>query len=139
MGVGSHTPNDDCHMIQVSRPEIAFIAARAHPLSGRGLVTREEFASLALLHRETRSETRAVIDAAMDRHNYRPGRVVVFGNREGALTAASQGLGLAPTSLEEIPPSAAVSVIRAADFRTYGEIYAICLKARSHLPLVREA
>ena len=32
-----------------------------------------------------------------------------------------------------------VCVLRAADFSTYGEIHAICLKSRRHLPIIKEA
>lgn len=53
--------------------------------------------------------------------------------------AAEQGLGLAPTSVEEIPSGANVCVLRAADFSTYGEIHAICLKSRRRLPIIKEA
>lgn len=137
--IGSHTPNDDCHMVQVSRPEIAFVAAHNHPLAEDGVVTRDAFSALTLLHREPRSETRVLIDAAMTEHAYHPARVVVCGNREGALRAAAEGLGLAPTSLEEIPIGAPVCVVRAADFRLFGEVHVACHKDRLHLPLIEGA
>ena len=41
--------------------------------------------------------------------------------------------------MEEIPSGANVCVLRAADFSTYGEIHAICLKSRRRLPIIKEA
>jgi len=137
--IGAHVFDPSCHMQLVSRPEIAFIAVKDHPLSAHGRITREQFSKATLVNREPGSETRVLMEASMEAHDYRPSRTVGFGNREGALIAAEQGLGLAPTSVEEIPSGANVCVLRAADFSTYGEIHAICLKSRRRLPIIKEA
>ncbi len=136
--IGAHVRDPLCYMRLVSRPEIAFVVAQDHPLAEKGAVTQEQFSRSTLIHREPGSETRALIDAAINENGYHAARVVVFGNRDGSMTAAEQGLGLAPTSIEEIPGGANVSVVRAADFVTHGEIHAICLKARRHLPIISE-
>lgn len=137
--LGTHVPNPACHMQLVSRPEIVLIAGLGHPSAETGVVSREMFARQTLLHREIGSETRALIDEQLSAHKYRPGRTVVLGNRDGVLLAAEQNLGLAPCSLEEIPSGARVRVVRAEDFRVFGEIHAVCLKSRFHLPIIRES
>jgi hypothetical protein len=57
----------------------------------------------------------------------------------GRLEAAQEGLGLAPVSTDEIPENLQVEKIRAADFKIYGEIHAVCLKSRRNLPIIAEA
>jgi LysR family transcriptional regulator, low CO2-responsive transcriptional regulator len=136
--VGAHIPNPLYHMRQVSKPEIVFLAEKDSRFAQRGTVTRTEFSTLSLLQRETGSETRALMDAALEEHQYRAAREIVCGNREGTVLSVEQGLGLSAISLEEIPSDARVSVVRAKDFRVYGEMHAICLKSRFHLPLIRE-
>ena len=137
--VGAHLPNTDCEMRIISEPEIVFAVSKKHPLCAKGLVSRDEFKQQTLIQREIGSETRNLMDTALGQNGYIPGRVAIFGSREGALQAAQEGLGLAPVSTDEIPDNLQVEKIRAADFKIYGEIHAVCLKSRRNLPIIAEA
>ena len=137
--VGAHLPNTDCEMRIISEPEIVFAVSKKHPLCTKGSVSRDEFKEQTLIQREIGSETRNLMDTALGQNGYIPGRVAIFGSREGALQAAQEGLGLAPVSTDEIPENLQVAKIRAADFQIYGEIHAVCLKSRRDLPIIAEA
>ena len=137
--VGAHLPNTDCEMRIISEPEIVFAVSKKHPLCTKGSVSRDEFKEQTLIQREIGSETRNLMDTALGQNGYIPGRVAIFGSREGALQAAQEGLGLAPVSTDEIPEYLQVAKIRAADFQIYGEIHAVCLKSRRDLPIIAEA
>ena len=137
--VGAHLPNTDCEMRIISKPEIVFAVSKKHPLCAKGSVSRDEFKEQTLIQREIGSETRNLMDTALAQNGYIPERVAIFGSREGALEAAQEGLGLAPVSTDEIPENLQVEKIRAADFKIYGEIHAVCLKSRRNLPIIAEA
>ena len=137
--VGAHLPNTDCEMRIISEPEIVFAVSKKHPLCTKGSVSRDEFKEQTLIQREIGSETRNLMDTALAQNGYIPERVAIFGSREGALEAAQEGLGLAPVSTDEIPENLQVEKIRAADFKIYGEIHAVCLKSRRNLPIIAEA
>ena len=137
--VGAHLPNTDCEMRIISEPEIVFAVSKKHPLCAKGSVSRDEFKEQTLIQREIGSETRNLMDTALAQNGYIPERVAIFGSREGALEAAQEGLGLAPVSTDEIPENLQVEKIRAADFKIYGEIHAVCLKSRRNLPIIAEA
>ena len=137
--IGAHLPNPDCDMRLVSQPEIVFAVSNEHPLTDKGVVSRDAFSQQTLIQREQGSETRSLMDAALVEHGYVPGRTAVFGSREGALQAAQKGLGLAPISIGEIPEDTQVGIVRAADFSTHGEIHAICLRSRRNLQIITEA
>lgn len=137
--IGAHVPNPDCDMRIVSQPEIVFAVSKEHPLADKGVVSRDAFRQQTLIQREQGSETRSLMDKALAEHDYIPDRTAVFGSREGALQAAQKGLGLAPISTGEIPEDTPIEIVRAADFSTYGEIYAVCLRSRRNLQIITEA
>lgn len=137
--IGAHVPNPDCDMRIVSQPEIVFAVSKEHPLADKGVVSRDAFRQQTLIQREQGSETRSLMDKALAKHDYIPDRTAVFGSREGALQAAQKGLGLAPISTGEIPEDTPIEIVRAADFSTYGEIYALCLRSRRNLQIITEA
>lgn len=137
--IGAHVPNPDCDMRIVSQPEIVFAVSKEHPLADKGVVSRDAFGQQTLIQREQGSETRSLMDKALAEHDYIPDRTAVFGSREGALQAAQKGLGLAPISTGEIPEDTPIEIVRAADFSTYGEIYAVCLRSRRNLQIITEA
>lgn len=137
--IGAHVPNPDCDMRIVSQPEIVFAVSKEHPLADKGVVSRDAFGQQTLIQREQGSETRSLMDKALAEHDYIPDRTAVFGSREGALQAAQKGLGLAPISTGEIPEDTPIEIVRAADFSTYGEIYALCLRSRRNLQIITEA
>ena len=137
--IGAHVPKPDCDMRIVSQPEIVFAVSKEHPLADKGVVSRDAFGQQTLIQREQGSETRSLMDKALAEHDYIPDRTAVFGSREGALQAAQKGLGLAPISTGEIPEDTPIEIVRAADFSTYGEIYAVCLRSRRNLQIITEA
>ena len=137
--LGSHEPEPRCFMKLVSEPEIVLIGHRANDRYRHEPFTRQSFATETLLHREPGSETRALIDNEMQRHGYASGRTIICGSREGVLMGVENSLGVAPISIEEIEPFRSVQIIRFADFRIFGEIHAVCLNSRRHIPIIAKA
>ena len=135
--IGLHEKNTRSFAEKISQPEIVLIASAEHPNAKSGIINRAEFSKQTLLQREEGSETRALIEENFHHHEYKPARTLEIGGRESVLMAAQKGLGIAPFSLDEINPSQPAQILRCADFTTYGEVHMLCLKNRSHLPIIK--
>ncbi|MGL4240168.1 MAG: LysR substrate-binding domain-containing protein [Beijerinckiaceae bacterium] len=136
--LGAHDQDPIYFMETFAQPEIVLLARNDPALFPGGFITRTEFARQTLLNRERGSETRALIEAAMARHNLKPARVFEIGSREGVIAAAEAGLGLAPISLAEIDPSPKIKILRFADAAVRGEMFMVCMNARRHIPMIRD-
>lgn len=135
--VGLHETNARCFTKIISAPEIVLAAPPDHPNAATGIISRSDFAQQTLLQRERGSETRALIEADLQRHDYIPARTLEIGGRESVLLAVQNGLGLAPVSLGEVGPTEPVQILRCEDFHTHGEIHIACLANRLHLPIIK--
>jgi LysR family transcriptional regulator, low CO2-responsive transcriptional regulator len=134
--LGAHTRDASLHMQSISRPEIVLLAQRDDVFRPKRIITKAEFSRRTLLLREIGSETRALMERAMEAHGYTPDRVFEIASREGVNAAAEYGLGLAPISIDEIDRSYDVQVVRFADFKLFGEMFLACASSRRHTPLI---
>lgn len=134
--LGAHEDHPACSAVVLSRPEIVLIARRDSPAFRCGGVTREMFAELVYIQREKGSESRALMDAMLQRHAFRPRRTIEIASREGVAAAAAAGLGVAFISSEELPETSELSVTRFADFRVFGEMRLIYLRSRARTALI---
>lgn len=135
--LGAHDRDPALYMRRFATPEIVLLGAAGRRYGKGGRLTREAFARETLVLREPGSETRALMEAALARHGWKPARQFEVGSREGVAAAAEEGLGVAPISLTEIDPRPGVQVLRCADFSVYGEMYIACMNNRRHLPMIR--
>ena len=83
-------------------------------------------------------ETRALIEAAMTRHKFKPARVFEIGTREGVIAAAESGLGHAPMFLAEVDSSPEVKVLRFVDLSIRGGMFMVCMNACWYIPMIRD-
>lgn len=135
--LGAHEDHPACSAIVLSRPEIVLIARRDHPILAANGVSREAFADLDFIQRESGSESRALMDAMLLRHGYRPRRTIRVASREGVAAATAAGLGVGFISFEELPETPDLGVTRFADFRVFGEMRLVYLRNRARTALIR--
>lgn len=135
--LGAHEDHPACNAVVLSRPEIVLIAHRDHQILSGGNVSRETFAGLVYIQRETGSESRALMDAMLHQHGYRPLRTIEIASREGVAVAAASGLGVGFMSAEELPDTPGLGVTRFADFQAFGELRLVYLRNRAQTALIR--
>lgn len=136
--LGAHERDPVLYMRRFATPEIVLLASAGHHCGREGYLSHEAFAQETLVLRESGSETRSLIEAALSRHGWKPARQFEVGSREGVAAAAEEGLGVAPISLPEMDPRPGVRVLRFKDFSVYGEMYITCMNNRRHIPMIRE-
>lgn len=136
--LGGSVGHDDCLAVPVAKPEIVLVGHKDYLQGKPNTLSREEFARETLLIREPGSETRELLLAKTERHNFHPARTVEIGRRSGAIAAAMAGMGLAAVSEHELEPNDQLQIVRLKGIRVFGVNHAVCLKSRSKTKILQE-
>ena len=113
--------------VSLGRQRIVLVAARDHPLAGRGAVTPQELADQPIVLREEGSVTRSVFLAALHAAKVAPRPVASLGSREMVKEAAAAGLGLGVVFDGEVGEDARLATLRLdCDADLGAEVFLTC-------------
>ncbi len=125
------------HALPYIKDQIVMLVPRGHEWARRSSIRFTELNGQRLVLREKGSNTRAVFEQAMRRHEIQPGTLLEIGSREGVREAVAAGLGIGFISASEVGHDSRLSSLRVRDAVLNITEYFICLKESYPMPAVR--
>jgi len=124
---------------QYSQDEIVVFARTDHPLfaSGRTSISIKDLHDQKMVVRESGSNTRRAMDAALDAAGIRPRIIMEIGSREAMKEAVASGIGLGAISSAEITPDARICVLPFSDASIYNYAHVVCYSTKRHFSLMK--
>ncbi|GGO75403.1 transcriptional regulator [Marinobacterium nitratireducens] len=125
------------HALAYRKDQIVILVPRGHEWARRSSIHFEELNERRLILREKGSNTRAIFEQAMRRHDIRAGTILEIGSREGVREAVAAGLGIGLISDSEVGNDSRLHPIRIRDAALNLTEYFVCLREAYPMPAVR--
>ena len=133
-----NVPTDErLHAVVIGKERIVAFVDRGHPWSTRQSIRLEDLANQRLILREVGSTTRALFETALRKARVQPGDVLEVGSREAVREAVAAGLGVGAVFESEFGKDERVQKLRVRDANLETTEYAVCLRDRRDMPVVR--
>ncbi len=134
--VGNIKPDPALTMRLLSKIDIVLAVSKRHPWYNKDQIDIEELEEADLVLREAGSETRRVLETALDERGIAP-NVVMEVDRDALREAAVEGLGAGIISEAEFRPGMGLRIVRIANADIFTEAFIVCLKERDEKRLVK--
>ena len=123
--------------IRIRSDRIVLFAPRGHRLAGRRRVSLRAIDGVDLVLRERGSITREVLERAMAAAGVQPARITEVETREGVREVVAAGFGIGAVFESEFTDEGALVRLPVVEPGLEVAEYAVCLRQRRRLPLVR--
>jgi len=134
--VGNIKPDPALTMLPLSKMDIVLAVNAAHPWYNKGQIKIEELEGADLVLRESGSETRRVLEFALEERGITP-NVVMEVDRDALREAAVEGLGAGIISEAEFRSGMGLKMVRISNAEVFTEAFIVCLKERTEKRLVK--
>ena len=134
--VGNIKPDPALTMRLLSKTDIVLAVSERHRWYEKDQIDIEELEGADLVLREAGSETRRVLEAALNERSITP-NVVMEVDRDALREAAVEGLGAGIISEAEFRPGMGLRIVRIANADIFTEAFIVCLKERDEKRLIK--
>jgi LysR family transcriptional regulator, low CO2-responsive transcriptional regulator len=134
--IGNVEANPLLTIYPISKHPIVLLVGKSHPWFDKKSAKLTELENMKVVYREEGSETRKVLETALEKKGVTPS-IVMEVNREAVREAALQGLGIGIISLAEFRPGENLHMIPIADCDIFTEAFIVCLKERADMHKIK--
>jgi len=128
-GVLANPPADErLHIVDVLRQNMVCVIAATHPWAARADIALADLAGQPVILRESGSNTRSILEAALKERNIEIDPVMELGSREAVREACAHGLGFGFMQEREAAGDARISALPIRDLRGTNLVTLVCLK-----------
>jgi len=128
-GVLANPPDDArLHIVDVLRQNMVCVVAAAHPWAARSDIALADLDGQPVILRESGSNTRSILEAALKERGIEIDPVMELGSREAVREACAHGLGFGFMQEREAAGDARVSALPIRDLRGTNLVTLVCLK-----------
>ncbi|WP_107852295.1 LysR substrate-binding domain-containing protein [Oceanimonas marisflavi] len=125
------------HALPYRKDQIVVLVPKGHEWGRRSSIHFSELDGQQLIQRERGSNTWAIFEQAMRRHDIRPGKLLEIGSREGMREAVAAGLGIGVIGASEVGNDNRLHALSIRDAVLNVTEYFVCLKEAYPMPAVR--
>lgn len=133
--VGNIKPDDAFTIKLLSKHHVVLAVGESHPWFKKDQIDIKQLEGANLVMREPGSETRRVLENALEERNITP-NIIMEVDRDALREAAVEGLGAGVISEAEFRPGAGFKKIKILNADIYTKAYMVCLKEREQKRLV---
>ena len=124
------------NMVPYREDNLVVFVDRGHAWSQRRSVKLAELSEQTLVAREPGSTTRAVVEAALTRHEIEPRQIIEIGSREAVKEAVAAGLGVGVVSESEFGHDTRLHKLTLSDVRLSVVECVVCRSEQARDPAV---
>ncbi len=136
IGIVGNIKADTAFKIQpLVKKDVVLAVGQIHPWYERDEIDIEELAGADLVLRESGSETRRVLEDALQKHDIQP-NIIMEVDRDALREASIEGLGAGVISEAEYRPGMGFKILRIKGVEIFTEAFIVCLKERAENRLV---
>ncbi|PAW10446.1 hypothetical protein B6K85_11965 [Vibrio sp. V1B] len=130
-------PNPKLVSTKIAEQPVVLAVPNTHKLAERKSITLAELEGVKLIHRESGSTTRKIIEDELVRKSILTHSELEIDSREGVREASIYGLGISYVGLHEFQPHPNITMVQISDLETMSKSYLIHLKELEQLPVLK--
>ena len=130
-------PNPMLVSTKVAEQPVVLVVPNDHKLAVRKSITLRDLEGVELIHRESGSTTRKIIEDELVRKGINTNSELEIDSREGVREASIYGLGVSYVGLHEFQPHPEITMVTISDLQIRSKSYLIHLKELEQLPIIK--